>query len=333
VTGGSGFIGAEVIKEALARGCTIKNLDLRPPKIAQHIAFWEEIDLRAHDQVVSSVTSFRPDYIIHLASDIDVNLKSLKDYRTITEGTKNIIAAAQSLAALRRFVHISTQYVVSPEILPKGEDDFAPYTLYGEAKAISERIVRSSTLKDWIILRPTIIWGPGHPSFAAAIWRHIALGTYLHPLAEPPILKSYGYVTNCAAQIITLMQSASSVLGRRRVFYLGDGVISYDIWVDAFAMPLTGRPARRVRKNVLYVLALCGDFLKCLGFRSPFDMGRYFRMTTSANIDLSATLAITGAPKVGFHNAVEETVRWLEINDKRFIRRFTSIRKVSEDLG
>jgi nucleoside-diphosphate-sugar epimerase len=309
ITGGSGFIGGEIVSTLQARGAEVLNLDCNPPPL-QQARHWQSCDVRSIESVNSAILNFDPNYVLHLASDIDVNLPTLESYATTIEGTRNVIAACAGLHNLRRFIHVSTQYVMTPGVQPHSETEFQPYTLYGEAKAQSELTIRQSALADWIIVRPTIIWGPRHPSFANAIWKYLANRKYLHPVARKPILRCYGFVRNTAEQMTALLDAdLSKVSGR--VFYLGDGTIDHDRWIDGFACAFTGKRARRVPKSALLALGLAGEGLNKLGVRFPMDMGRYFRMTTSSEIDLNGTFAIVGSPKISLEQGISETVAWL----------------------
>lgn len=313
VTGGSGFIGSWVVALLLDQGATVANLDFKPPTWPEHQPLWHDCDVRDAEGVRRVMAAAEPHYVIHLASDIDVTMKHLDDYETTVKGTRIVAEAARDQPALRRFIHISTQYVATPGILPKSETDFRPYTVYGEAKAQSEQIVRDVAPRDWLILRPTTIWGPRHPKFGEAIWKYLANGRYLHPLAsaERPIMKCYGYVRNTAAQIVAFVEADLSKTPRR-VFYLSDGSIDQDLWVDGFACAFTGKPAKRVPKQVLWALASVGESLRLVGVRFPMDMGRYFRMTTSAVVEMQPTFDVVGLPLIPMEQALKETIAWLE---------------------
>ncbi len=311
VTGGSGFIGSKVVEKLLTKGTEVINLDVRPPARAEQETHWRNCDVRDPEAVHHLMASFDPHFVLHLASDIDVTLTQLEDYQTTIDGTANVVAAVENLRHLRRFVHVSTQFVVTPGIQPKDETDFHPYTLYGEAKARSEVIVRTSAIDHWLILRPAIIWGPGHPSFGEAIWKYIANGRYLHPSAKTPIHRCYGYVRNTAEQMIAFLEADLSGTSKR-VFYLGDGSIDHDLWADGFAYAFRGKPAKRVPKQLLWVLASVGEVLRLTGIRFPMDMGRYFRMTTSAEVDLEPTFEIVGHPSISLDQGITETIAWLE---------------------
>jgi nucleoside-diphosphate-sugar epimerase len=124
-------------------------------------------------------------------------------------------------------------------------------------------------------------------------------------------MRAYGYVTNTATQIYKLALVDNNRLNRR-VFYIGDEAIDYDLWADAFAKGLTGKKARRIPYALLWLLGQAGEFVKKLGLPAPIDSGRVFRMSTSSAIDLSPTLTATGPVPVTFEEGVRETQQWLK---------------------
>jgi nucleoside-diphosphate-sugar epimerase len=164
LTGGSGFIGGAIARLVLADGHELRNFDLIAPDIADQQPSWVEGDVRDKEGLMRAVAEFAPDYLIHLASDIDVQITQLHQFTTTIDGTRNVVEAVQSQPQIRKFVHVSTQFAVKPGIEPRDEEHLDPYTVYGEAKAETERIVRGANLATpWLIARPTIIWGPRHP--------------------------------------------------------------------------------------------------------------------------------------------------------------------------
>lgn len=87
------------------------------------------------------------DAIIHLVGIIsEVGDQTFE--RVHTEGTRNILQAAQS-EGLRRFIHMSA-LGTRPNAVAR----------YHRSKWIAEEAVRSSGL-DWTIFRPSLIYGPG----------------------------------------------------------------------------------------------------------------------------------------------------------------------------
>ncbi|WP_285020378.1 NAD(P)-dependent oxidoreductase [Novosphingobium sp. fls2-241-R2A-195] len=315
LTGASGFIGAEIIRIALADGHQVANFDIAEPHYPGQLQFWQHGDVRDAAAVKAAISQFAPDYVIHLASDTDVSITELDQFKTTIDGTRNVTNAVAELPMLARFVHISTQFTVRPGITPRDEQHLEPYTIYGEAKAETERIVRGAALPvPWIIIRPTIIWGPHHPSFADNIFRHIRTRAYLHPTGSGKIIRAFGYVENTADQIYRLALDTQGKV-TKSVYYVGDEALDYDLWADAFSIGLSGKKARRIPVAFLTLMGKVGDIFHKIGLPAPIDSGRAFRMSTSSAIDLSPTLDVTGAPPVSFDDGVKATLSWLA--DKR----------------
>ncbi len=311
LTGGSGFIGGEITQAALTAGHEVAIFDIAAPHFEAHHALWMKGDVRDADALGQAMRAFMPNNLVHLASDTDVRITQLSEFTTTLRGTANVLAIARALPGLAKFVHISTQFTVRPGLAPSSEEHLEPYTVYGEAKAETERMVRKADLSvPWLIIRPTIIWGPHHPSFRQNIFKHIAARHYLHPVGGAPIMRAFGYVTNTAHQILSLTLSSEGS-GDSHVFYVGDATINYDIWADAFSMGLTGQNARRVPMGLLNIMGRAGDLARKLGLPAPIDSGRAFRMSTSSAIDLAPTLAKTGALSVSFDEGVGRTLAWL----------------------
>lgn len=319
ITGGAGFIGSSLVDIATREGYAVRTFDIAPPKSTAQLEYWCKGDVRDFDALQAAAAEFAPDYFLHLASDIDISITRLEQFTTTIDGTRNAIAVGRSLP-LKRFLHTSTQFAVRPGIEPADERHLEPYTVYGEAKAETEKMMWAADLPmPWVIVRPVIIWGPRHPSFGDQIFRHIASRQYLHP-SGAPISRAFGYVDNVADQMLRLATMAADRTDRR-VFYVGDDTIDYDLWADAFSMALTGKRARRIPTALLTLLGRAGDMVKAVGLRSPIDSGRAFRMSTSSRIDLSRTHEIAGKPKIGFDDGVDATVAWLRWdNPERFGR-------------
>lgn len=321
LTGGSGFIGSHLADIALDAGMELLSLDLVAPKLPHQITFWRQLDIRDLESLKRAFAEFAPDYVVHLASDIDVSVEDISAFTTTVNGTRNVIEAVKVTPGILRFIHVSSQYTVTPGVSPRDEHDLQPYTVYGEAKAETERMVWASGLTvPWFIMRPTIIWGPRHPSFGNLIWKYIAERKYLHPQGAEPIRRTYGYVQNTADQMFRFLQ-VDHKSTNRRVFYLGDATINYDDWADRFSIALTGKKARRVPIWFLKLIAVFGDTIGKIGFRFPFNRGRLFRMTTSAPVDLDTTFAAIGRPNISIDDGVRESVAWLRQYDEATFRR------------
>jgi len=169
VTGGSGKIGAYVVRE-LAAGHSVAVFDRQPPAEAQDIR-WIGGDIENFDDVVQALSG--ADAIVHLAG-IPMPGKAPDQvlFRVNTLGTYNVHEACYRLA-IRRVVSTSSGAVLGwtygereivPEYLPVDEDHPAkPHDPYGLSKLCGEEIARAYALKcgmETIALRPPRVLFP-----------------------------------------------------------------------------------------------------------------------------------------------------------------------------
>ena len=91
----------------------------------------------------------------------------------------------------------STQYVYKNNLVdfPANDDDYNPHTVYGESKKQSEIITKKYCLKNWIIIRPTNIWGPFNLNYRNGLFKYMKMNLFFLP-AGNLAKKSYGYVGN-----------------------------------------------------------------------------------------------------------------------------------------
>jgi len=131
ITGGSGFIGTNLVEFYRSRGENVLNLDIARPRREDHVEIWEQTDLLNEEEVRDTIKRFNPDLIFHLAARTDLNSQNLSGYLANTEGTQNILKAVRNLSNLKRLVFTSTRLVRKTEYQPKDEADYFPTTAYG----------------------------------------------------------------------------------------------------------------------------------------------------------------------------------------------------------
>jgi nucleoside-diphosphate-sugar epimerase len=308
VTGGSGFIGTNLMAKLSAVGLPAVNLDVAPPLDPTQASAWLEGDILDRAGLETALHQTGPTHVVHLAGRVDIRGKTLEDYAANTEGTSNLLAVIQTLPDLRRLVVASTQFVMQPGHLPTSETDYRPHTVYGESKVRVEELTRRSRVP-WVIVRPTTIWGPYDFAYRRHFYWTLDRGLYLHPKGVA-CFRSLGFVGNVAEQLVTILSAPEhDVVGQ--TFYLGDPVLNLIEFVDALSEEIAGRPARTVSAGLVRVMAAAGDVLGALRLPTPITTSRYRSMTEDYVVPLEPTLRLTGPPHYSMSEAAEITVRWL----------------------
>jgi len=322
VTGGSGFIGTNLIDGFLKSGYEILNIDINEPQNKAHNKIFQKIDILNGPALLSVFKEFCPTHLVHLAARTDLHEKrNLDGYRVNIDGVENIISAVSQQRSVVRCILTSTKLVSPTDYIPLSEDDYCPNTLYGESKVIGEKIIRNSTalLSDWCIVRPTSIWGPWclapHIPYGK-FFLMIAQGRYFHP-GNTNAPKSFGYVGNTVFQIEKLLK-ASRELILKKVFYLSDyGIFTIKDWADVISAKLKKGKVKTIPEPLVQVLARVGDILKFCGIKEPpFSSFRLKNMLAdTSNISLENLKKITGPLPYTIEQGVEETIAWFKENN------------------
>ncbi len=161
VTGGSGFLGINLIRFLLQKGCEVRSWDIAPfdyPERAQIDELHGDIrDLSLHDQAFAGV-----DLVVHCAAALPLCSES-EIYSTDVGGTKALLHSAQT-RAIARFVHISSTAVYGvPDHHPLFEHDpMVGVGAYGEAKIQAEHACQAYREGGMCVpvLRPKSFVGP-----------------------------------------------------------------------------------------------------------------------------------------------------------------------------
>lgn len=312
VTGGSGFIGTNMMDHFLEHPIDILNIDIKGPHKSAHTPYWRECDIMDKDTLVDIFEAYCPTHVIHLAARTDTEGKrTLDDYVTNTTGTANVLDAVKATPTVDRVIITSTQFVCQKDGMPAHDEDFAPHAVYGQSKVISEQLTRQADLKCiWTIVRPTNIWGPWHPRYPYEFWRILQKGLYLHPGGKP-VTRCYGYVGNVVRQIDQILKAPPSLVDGK-VYYLGDMPVSLTDWANGFAMALTDKPVRVVPRSILRMLALVGDLSMLFGIEFPIHTSRYRSMTRDNFAPMVPTMAAFGDSPISLDDGIGETVAWLQ---------------------
>ncbi len=174
LTGAFGLVGDETIRAILRQGHALTCLDLDTPENRVHqqdllqCGAFETVwlDIRDAEAVNQAVAEAAPQVILHLAAVVppDCYVDPQRAFQVNVAGSKNLLAAAQQVQGLERFVYISSYSVHGPRNPHKevnairAETPLNPGDNYARHKVIVEDLVRESGLP-WSIIRLPAVFG------------------------------------------------------------------------------------------------------------------------------------------------------------------------------
>ncbi len=314
VTGGSGFIGTNLVEHFLVREVDVVNIDIEPPRNSAHRHCWRKVDLLDKKVLREFIQAFRPTYVLHMGARTDLDGRAVSDYAVNTDGVRNLIEAMEGVSSIRRVVFASSRLVCRIGYQPVNESDYCPSTPYGESKVIGEKIVRDTGRNmpcPWVIVRPTSIWGPWFDIPYKTFFMTIAKGRYVHP-GSGQIMKSFGFVGNAVYELVSLLKvDTDKVAGR--TFYLADYP---EINVAEMAETIRcaeGAPSiRSMPVPILRMIAWLGDLSKILGYpHPPLTSFRLANLLTPMVHDMKPLSQLVGRLPFSMHEGVSITVNWL----------------------
>lgn len=310
VTGSSGFIGQALVRRLRTEGCVVAGLDRAPAAATDHLC-----DILDATRLAEIVQHFSPDALIHLAARIDLDEKvNLSGYAANIDGVENVISAIRLAPSIKRAIWTSSQLVCRVGYVPANDTDYAADTLYGQSKVRTEQIVRQhdGAGRQWCLVRPTTVWGPGMSAHYQRFLRMIQRGYYFH-VGHAQLWKSYSYIENIAFQYWKLLAAPTDDI-HRRTFYLADyQPIDLLAWSDAFQRAFGARTIPHMPLALAHMLAYCGDAINAAGLKKfPFNSFRLNNVLTQYQFDLKPTEAVCGPLPFNMEQGVAATAAWLK---------------------
>ncbi|MBK9130721.1 MAG: NAD(P)-dependent oxidoreductase [Gammaproteobacteria bacterium] len=317
ITGGSGFIGTNLVEYYVNRGHAVVNVDIAAPKNPEHGNYWIKTDIRDAVAISRQVQKFRPDILLHMAARTDLFGKDINDYEANTAGVSNIISAVKSSGSVRLAIFASSMLVCRIGYRPTDEFDYCASTAYGESKVEGEWRVRreAGDAFPWLIVRPTSIWGPWFASPYRDFFTAVQRGWYVHP-AGRRIRRSYGFVLNTVHQIDRLIERSGGDLVGKAVYIADYEPIELKSWANEVQRCLRAKPVREVPLWAFQIAAKIGDFFKSLGWNTvPMSSFRLNNLLTEMIHDTAPVHSVCGPLPYTMPEAVSLTCDWLRSND------------------
>jgi GlcNAc-P-P-Und epimerase len=312
VTGASGLIGRWLVDRLMTEGVTVVGLDVltaietRPG----YTHFQGSILDRSFVKSVFAETA--PNAVVHLAARVDLNGARVDDYPENVQGVENLIAAVQDCISVRRVIYTSSQLVCRVGYVPRADTEYCPDTPYGESKVMTEQIVRQADGggREWVICRPTTVWGPYMNVHYQRFLQYISVGRYCH-ITRRQLYKTYGYVGNVAWQYYKFLTAPSEAVSGK-TFYVADyEPISLREYADGLQRQFGARAIKTYPYWVAWLGAKAGDLMILLGRTNfPVNSFRLHNIMTEYRFDMESTRLVCGELPYRFIDGVIETANW-----------------------
>jgi len=320
ITGGSGFIGTNLVSFYLKRGVELCNIDITPPRNKEHKGFWKQVDIMDLERLQEEIYKFSPTHIFHLAARTGEG-KDISEFSANFKGVENLITACKELPDLQRIIFTSSMLVCREGYLPKNDEDYCPPNSYGKSKVMGEKVVRQKAKElscSWVIVRPIGIWGPWFDTPYKEFFLTISKGFYVHP-GKRGAVQILGFVGNTIHQLHKLATAPSEkVYGK--VFYLGDqSPLNLRDWANLIQQAFGARKIPTVPVWALKIVAKAGDIAKFLGWKNPLlTSSRLKNMLIGFIYDIDPLVAEEFPYTL--EKGVQITVDWLrehEVGDRK----------------
>jgi len=296
ITGGSGYIGRNLIRRLITDGYRVRAL-ARSESAAGVIAALQAEPLRGDilDTASLKAAMHGCQWLVHAAADTGHGGFTARQHHTNLEGTRNVLNAARE-AGITRAVHVSTEAVLLSGAPLRNANEDTPIPQrhtgsYSASKAAAEQAALAENREglEVIAVRPRFVWGRDDttalPQLVSAAksgklaW--IDGGTYL---------TSTTHIDNVAEGIVRALERGRS----GEAYFISDGA---PVEFRAFVSALLRRagvepPGKTAPRWLVAAAATIGDWLEQIsGGRIKPPIGRQEYGTVGVEVTLDITKA------------------------------------------
>jgi nucleoside-diphosphate-sugar epimerase len=316
VTGGTGFTGAALVRRLLRDGHQVVSLDKQPGLADEELKSLgaELVYGSVTDRAVVAKCAQGAEVVMHLAAAFRELGVPDEVYKSVNVDGTRVVAEESLKAGARKLVYCSTQGVHGHIANPPGDESspIAPADYYQQTKYEGELELKAldGSALEYVILRPTAIYGPGDPGRFQMIYRRARRGTfpmfgsgrtYYHPV----------YVDNLVDAFVLAMERGR---GAGQAYIIG----------DAEFFPIQELVARigkaigvevRIPHYPIWPLVIaghvCEKICKPFGIEPPIFPRRvdWFRQVRAFRIE-KARRELGYEPRVGIEEGLKRTGDW-----------------------
>ncbi len=265
ITGATGFVGYHIIERAIEKGYNLI-ASVRNSSDITHLKKYNiptvVLSLSDPTKLKSELLNLRNtygcvDFIVHNAG-ITQSLNNDDYYRVNYTLTKNLIDSLIKIEMVpQKFILTSSIAALGPgnqlSLLPIKEDAKPhPVTHYGKSKLMAEEYLRTQNTLPWIILRPTIVYGPREKNFFKMI-KAIDNGLEVYVGSKKQML-SFIYVSDLVNSMLEICDNKV----KNESFNLCDG--------KSYSIKIVNRAIKKVLSKQTISLVLPVFFVRIIAY-------------------------------------------------------------------
>jgi nucleoside-diphosphate-sugar epimerase len=321
VSGGTGFIGINLVNELLNAGAAVTVIDINEQYVSEFIGEVNFIKADFRDAEAYKAELNECEFYFHLAAKVDLTGKRVEDCAVNYEGISILLEALKGNKKLRRFIFYSTQLVIGVFNEARVLDESEPYktkTLYGESKISGEKIVveKCTGYKiPYTIIRPTSVFGPFGKEPYRDYFLTIKKGWYFN-IGKADNLISLVYVGNLVGQTLFLATHP----GAQNETFMGNDCYPYTMHQFASEVANFWKiNLITVPKVIIYPVLYFLGFLKMLHINVPIYLFRLKNIVSSYCYSIKKSINLGYVPKTSFSEPINIALNWYDQMDKAFL--------------
>lgn len=316
VIGGSGFIGSNLIKQLVIEHDVV-NYDLRDSDIFPSIT--KTLDVRSTKELNEGLQ--KSDWVVLLAAEHRDDVDPISLYYDVNvQGTANVLTAMEK-NNIKKIIFTSSVAVYGlNKINPDELHPVSPFNHYGKSKLQAEELLRewynkSPDDRTLIIIRPTVVFGPGNKGNVHNLLKQITSGKFLK-IGKGNNEKSMAYVENIAGFIKHCIDK--NLQGNFLYNYADKPDLTTNQLLTITEKKLGKKlPPVKVPYAIGYFGGLCFDVLsKITGKKFSISSVRVKKFCSVTKFSSEKALATGYKPKFNIEEGLEMTIDSI-VNEKK----------------
>lgn len=314
VTGGTGFIGQNLVKALVTKGNKVRVLVRKKSRLHVLNGLNVEIvygDLNDENSLIAATKNI--DTVYHLAAQLGgANITYKQLYDTNVVGTEKLLNACLK-NKVKKFIHFSS--VAAMGKVRQNADEEAPcnpINPYDKSKLESELLIKKFIKKKKIpaiIVRPSMVYGPGETKTKAALFRAIKK-RYFVIIGNSNNLIDMSYIDNIISGVL-LTTKKKKAIGQTYIL-TDERAYTMNEFFNTVAKEEGVKKPMHLPKFLAYLIAIPFEILaRMIKKGVPLSFERIRTLTTSKSFSIEKAKKELGyKPKIHLQEGIKRTVKW-----------------------